>query len=441
MRFFRTLPLFLFLLTLTACSGRWLGASDTSKIAGDRISVLTHENSLAADIDATDLAVLLPRPEALSSWPQAGGFSHHAMHHLRLSGSVERLWKRNIGEGSNGRHRLLSQPVAAKGTIYTLDAKATLTAVDLKTGKKSWQLPLLPETEEDGALFGGGIAYNRGRIFVSTGFARLFSVSAEDGRILWFKDMPAPMRAAPTVSGGRLFITTLDNTLHALAASDGRVLWSHDAAPEVTALLGAAEPAADAGAVVTAFSSGELKALRTDSGSLLWSEMLTGTRQADAVLNVQDIKARPAIDRGRVYAVGHGGVTIALDLKTGMRIWEQDLGGITQPWIAGKYLYMMTNTAELVCLEKSTGSIQWVRSLPRFEDEEDKIGRLVWTGPVLASDRLIVAGSHGAAVVISPYTGEVLATDKLSGGVSLPPILVDDTLIFLTDDADLIAYK
>jgi hypothetical protein len=60
---------------------------------------------------------------------------------------------------------------------------------------------------------------------------------------------------------------------------------------------------------------------------------------------------------------------------------------------------------------------------------------------VLASDRLIVVGSHEEALSLSPYTGEVLSRLKLSAPATLPPVFADQTMYLQNDDGDLAAYR
>jgi outer membrane protein assembly factor BamB len=59
----------------------------------------------------------------------------------------------------------------------------------------------------------------------------------------------------------------------------------------------------------------------------------------------------------------------------------------------------------------------------------------------LASDRLLVAGSNGEALAVSPYTGKVLGKESLPDGVSVAPIVANRTVYFLSDNADLSAYR
>ena len=60
---------------------------------------------------------------------------------------------------------------------------------------------------------------------------------------------------------------------------------------------------------------------------------------------------------------------------------------------------------------------------------------------VLAGDRLIVVGSNRQALSISPYTGELLGTVELPGAPAVAPVVAQEMLFVLTEDANLIAMR
>ena len=66
---------------------------------------------------------------------------------------------------------------------------------------------------------------------------------------------------------------------------------------------------------------------------------------------------------------------------------------------------------------------------------------MVWTGPVLAGDRLIVLASDGDAISISPYTGKALGRIEFPDGSFISPVLANKTLYVLTQEADLFALR
>jgi outer membrane protein assembly factor BamB len=79
--------------------------------------------------------------------------------------------------------------------------------------------------------------------------------------------------------------------------------------------------------------------------------------------------------------------------------------------------------------------------LPRWENPDDLTDPIVWTGPVLASDRLIVGSSDGYAYAVSPYTGKVLGRIELPDPMASAPVVANGTIYFLTTDGDLVAYR
>ena len=416
------------------------GKDDKTPLPGQRISVLLHERSLSPDLDAQGAAVLLPAPTPNADWPMAGGYANHAMHHIQVGDALAVAWSRDIGAGADDEERLSSPPVVAGGRIYAMDVESRISAMDAGTGEQLWRLDLTPDDEDDGHI-PGGLAVDGDTVYATTGFAEVVAVSAAAGKVKWRRNVSAPLRAAPTARGGRVFAVTVDNRLVALDGSDGEQLWEHTGITEVASLLGGASPAVDGGVVVAAYSSGEIVALKVETGRVLWQDSLATVKRTDVVSTLAQIRGHPVIDRGRVIAVSHGGVTAALDLRNGRRIWSREIGGAETPWVAGDYIFMLTNDAEIICIDRNNGKVLWVRGLPRYEDPEDREDPIIWTGPILASDRLIVAGSDGRALAVSPYDGAILGVVDMPDGVAVPPVVAGGSVYFLANDAELVAYR
>ena len=420
-----------------SCS--WLEKDKKSPIPGKRVSVLSSNRSIEPDPKLQKEKIILPRPTLNGAWPQAGGYANHAMHHIEIRDSLEKKWSTSIGEGSDSDNRLSSEPVIGGGKVFTMDSSSEISAFNFKNGKEIWTSNVTPENEDEGHI-GGGLAYNNEVLYVTTGFAKVFALDANVGKLLWEKNFEAPLRASPTVRGGRVFVITVNNEIFALNSKTGDELWSHSGLSETSSMLGGASPAVDDGIVIAPFSSGQLVALRVDNGRILWEENLSSVRQADTISAISDIRGRPIIDRGRVIAISHGGQIIAVDLRTGNRVWAKDIGSLESPWVAGGYIFTVTDQAEIICLSRENGGGHWVLSLEKYEDPENLANLILWTGPILASDRLIVAWSNGTALAISPYSGSVLGYIDMPDSVSIPPVVANGNVFFLADDAELVAY-
>ncbi len=80
----------------------------------------------------------------------------------------------------------------------------------------------------------------------------------------------------------------------------------------------------------------------------------------------------------------------------------------------------MTGNADVVAMVRDTGKVRWVTPLTRYEDEKKRVP-VLWGGPVLAGDRLLLTSSLGDLVAVSPYTGEVMGKVDLRDRVRLGP--------------------
>lgn len=439
----RKASLTLLLVTALATSGCGILKKSKPKTPtlGERIPVLNFETRAEAEPELADLTVVLPAAEPNADWPQPGGSAAKAMGHLALGETMTEAWRVSIGKGSSATRRLNAGPVVLGGRVYTMDTAGDVKAFDAKTGATVWTAQIRLDKKNANAAFGGGVSAGDGRVFATSGYGIITAYDAANGTQLWKQTVATPLRGAPTVAGNRVFVLTQDNQLYALSADKGETLWNVTGTVEVAGLLGAGSPAVAQETVVVGFSSGELNALRAENGRTVWSDALARTGRSTAMAALSDIDASPVIDRGRVYAIGHGGRMAALEMATGQRVWERNFAGTSTPWVVGEFIYVVTLEGELVCLTRGDGKVRWVHQLPRYKKVKKKTDPIKWSGPVLASEKLLVVGSNKTLVTVSPYTGKEIATVKLSSPAYLPPIVAGGMAYLLTDDGKLTAYR
>jgi outer membrane protein assembly factor BamB len=159
------------------------------------------------------------------------------------------------------------------------------------------------------------------------------------------------------------------------------------------------------------------------------------------VTSLSDIDADPVIDGGRVYAIGQGGRMVALELVTGQRLWEINTAGIATPWVAGEWIFVVTDQAQLLCINRATGKVRWLTQLRHYEKEKKKENPIGWVGPVIAGDRLILANTLGEIVNVTPADGTVQSTVPTKMPISLAPIVANNVMYILHDNGQLSAWR
>ena len=205
-------------LLLTGCDtlSRWFDSGNrVSKLKGTRISLMAGSESVAPDETIKNDAVVLPRPYVNAEWPEPGGYAANAMYHLSAPGPLKEVWTEDVGEGSGTDSRLTATPIVAAGRVFTLDAAQHVYALDAKTGKRLWKADVsdVGHTDlintlsfgifgKDTAIdpttgFGGGLAYDDGKLFATDGFGDLTAFDAKSGKELWKGRLPAGGQATP----------------------------------------------------------------------------------------------------------------------------------------------------------------------------------------------------------------------------------------------------
>ncbi len=457
MKTFRTgLTLGMMALALAGC-GVFGGSGNKrpkTPTIGDRIPILTSESAADVDPSLTDVAILLPPAQPNTDWTQPGGNGSKMMEHVALGTALGEAWTVKI-QGTNKYARLAASPVAAEGKIFVVDIYAKLYAFDANSGAKLWESQIGDAKDvaghisiisgemvgNKGALFGGGVSYDDGKLFATSGLGDVQAFNPADGKPLWKVRPGGPLRGAPAIGNGQLYVMSQDNQIFVLKESDGSLVWSEAASLEVSGVFGVGAPAVAQGSVVAGFSSGELNAYRYENGRSLWADALSRTSISTSVASLSDVDASPVIDRGRVFAIGQGGRMVSMELVTGQRLWEINVAGIATPWVVGEWIFVIDDQARLLCLSRSTGKVRWVSQLPRYRHDKKKNGPIIWTGPLLAGDRLIVASSEGQLANINPANGALQSQTKAGAPVYLPPIVANNTLYVLTNDGHLTAWR
>lgn len=419
----------------------------------DRISILALDEQISADPRYAGVSIEVPPSYVNVSWPQPGGEADHTLHHIAATLDMEIVWKADVGKAGK-RERLTSPPIAAGDRVYVMDAETTVTAFNADDGAVIWRKELAPEMEERFRIrdlfqrsdpseigFGGGVAFDQGRIFVTSGFGFVAALDAISGEEIWRVQTNAAVRTPPTAYRGKVYLATNINEFLVLDQEDGEEVWTFQSFEETARFLSSASPAAAGDLVVAPFSSGEIVAFLADSGRALWNETLAQQARLTALASLNDIAGSPVIDRGLVYVVSHGGRFAAIDIRSGQRVWENTITSLQTPWVAGDFIYVVSTEGQLVSMARSDGGIIWVSQLRRYEKEKKKKGRVTWAGPVLAGDHLILVSDLGELVKVNPLNGEVVETFELDQGSMISPIVANEKVYVLSDKGRLVAIR
>ena len=275
------------------------------------------------------------------------------------------------------------------------------TAVSLANGKAAWSVECPMRTAP---AAGGGLAFAGGDGFVQ-------AHAQSDGKVQW----RAPLEGVVTSvywDTGWLMATTDQGTLLAMRATDGEVLWKRALG---LALQSAPAPAGDR--LYLSLQDGSLMALSLNTGESIWTIHLP--KPPDGILALDD----------RIYVGSQDNKLYCLSTKTGGIVWTWSTGAdvIGVPAIDTEHVYFVSLDNVLRALDRKSGSLRWMRSLPMRPS----------SGPLLNGWTLVVPGVAGELHAYSSRTGTptgdlVLQSElKLEMQMAAPPHLTADNLLIV----------
>lgn len=427
------------LLALAACGEREL------ILPGERLDpralAIAGEQAEGA-AQGQNAALSIPGARANAEWTQRGGNARHDAGHAALGSGLSRMWSTPIGQADSRRYRITADPVVGGGRIFTMDSRARVSALTPQ-GQVAWSADLTPGAERADSVSGGGLAYEAGRVYATTGFGEIVAMDASSGGVLWRQRIESPVGGAPTVADGVVYVRGRDSSAWAVRTSDGRVEWRGEGTPGRAGVMGVAAPAVTNRIAIYPYASGEVAAVLRDGGVPLWSAYVAGARNGRAYAAFSDLTGEPVIRGNRVYVGNSAGRMAAFDLTDGSTLWTAPEGAMSPVAVVGGSVFAVNDQNQLVRLDAANGGRIWAVDLPLFTTDRAKKQKAIYPsyGPVLAGGRLFVSSGDGLLRAFDPASGVMTGSVEIPGGAASAPVVAGGVLYVVSKNGQLNAYR
>ena len=112
-------------------------------------------------------------------------------------------------------------------------------------------------------------------------------------------------------------------------------------------------------------------------------------------------------------------------------------------------VFLVSQAGQAMAVNRESGQIYWIVDLNKGRTYSeggvlglyDRQANPIWTGPILASNRLIIVNDRGIAIALNPKTGAELGTINIGAPAYVQPIAYGGMVYFINEKAELIAIN
>ena len=244
---------------------------------------------------------------------------------------------------------------------------------------------------------------------------------------------PGP-RSTPTVDGDRVYALGLAGTLVCLSAEDGRVIWHKDLVADFGGTIpewGYAESVLVDGKLVICTPGGDentMVALNKDTGEKVWGAAIGDAAGYSSVIRVN-------IGRVSQYVAFTAKGVVGVAVDSGKLLWRYDAPAVSGINIPTPVWYRDTIFAATAYGKRGGGGLVWPRRSPQgFAPQQiyfTKHMRNHHGGMVLVNEHLYGCSNPNVLTCMDYRTGQVAWTDRSSGKCS---VLYADRRLYCRDE-------
>ena len=418
----------------------YFSSDEEMVLEGKRLDIVRLKNALIVDEDAKNTPIILEDKFLNLSWEQLGDSSSHSAGNFFINSEPKFFWKERIGDGEGSYNKIFSQPVGNENSLFVLDAEGLLVALNLEDGEVIWETETISDSESLNSNIDGGLALKDDNLIVSNSYGDVINLNSKNGEVIWSINNNKPAQGSPAIYENNIYQMTIHNEIFVYNIATGNEVWRYTASFVSAISNGGTSPAINEKVVIFPSNTGELISLNKSTGAVIWNTNLVIEGVISGALELTDIDSGPVMHNDLIFASSMSGVFAAIDLLSGAIIWDVIIKTSNTPIINGNSVFILSDDGKLINLVRNSGKIRWINNLRNIVDSESD-NEKICSGPLLASDVLWIVCNDKKVLKISSVDGSVKDIFTIRSPSRIAPIVLKDTLIFYTNEAEVITYR
>ena len=262
-------------------------------------------------------------------------------------------------------------------------------------------------------------------LIVADSIAKYYSVNISTGELNWSKNNPYPFNSNIKKYKNKILVVDYNNTLRCFKIEDGSECWKLQTEDSFTISNIKFSLIIINDKVIFSNSIGDITSVNIETGLIAWQ---LPTQSSSIINETYSFKTSKLVsDINSIFFSNNKNQFYSIDLKTGTINWINEVNSNIKPILVGKLIFTVSNEGYLYVIDKDKGNI--IRITDLFYDYKPKKRKNIYPiGFVIGDKNLYMINSDGKMIVAGIEDGNLIKTEKISGGLVSEPFIYRNNL-------------
>ena len=368
-------------------------------------------------------------------WIMPGNNYQNYLGNIYLPGITNMFLKKKIGKNKLSLSKTSTKPLAIKNYLYLADDKGTIYKITVY-GEIVWKKNVYSKVYKN-IYKNISFSLYKGNLYVSDNIGFIYSISSDDGQLIWIKNHGVPLKSKIKVYEDKIFLVNQDNRIICFSSVDGAVIWSIRSIASFIKLQDLLSIAlSDNGNIIVSTTSGDLLKINHTNGSVFWSLNTLESMQTDAT---DFFKSSDIVLSRKSIIFSNKNKIFSFNTDNGYMNWKNNVSSVATPIIDGENIFIVTENGFFVIVDFLSGEI--ISSTNILQILKQKKQRTQVKGFIMGSGKIYSVTLNGFLITSSASTGEVESFVKIGRPITSAPIISDGKLFIYTEDSRILGYQ
>ena len=282
-----------------------------------------------------------------------------------------------------------------KENIYFFDDKGSIIKFN-KNSKLQWKKNYYSKSDKKNnpILF---LASEQNNLFIADTNANYYLLNKDNGNLKWKKKHSSSFNSQIKIKDDRIFVVDMENTLRCFSINNGEILWS--APTELTVVRSQKKQSLVLveNLVIFTNSIGDLTAVDSNNGEIIWQ---TPTQVLGGSQHITLRNSEIVSDGETIFISNNNNEFFALDIKTGIIKWKQQINSEIRPVVVSNYIVTISNEGLLVIINKNDGNILRINNILK-NIKKKKRKEYYPVGFVISNNKIYLTTLNGRLFIIN----------------------------------------